>query len=141
MQFARNVQANWHEGYCFIMTMPHHIQPEQPRREFKNYSGNFLHIRLTARTSPLATSVWSAKNSPCYQGLADDEEVESEVRKWLRQRSNNFCATGFDALAKRWGKCINVGGGHAEKYFFFQFRISRLLSYISICDLFTDFPP
>jgi hypothetical protein len=33
------------------------IQPEQPRREFKNYSGNFLNIRLIARTWPLVTSI------------------------------------------------------------------------------------
>jgi hypothetical protein len=28
------------------------------------------------------------------------EEVETEVRKWLRQQSNDFCAAGFDALVK-----------------------------------------
>jgi hypothetical protein len=33
------------------------IQPEQPRREFKNCSGNFLNFRLTARTWPLVTSI------------------------------------------------------------------------------------
>jgi hypothetical protein len=43
------------------------------------------------------------------------EEVETEVRKWLRQQSKDFCAAGFDALAKRWDICINVGGGHVEK--------------------------
>jgi hypothetical protein len=32
--------------------MPDPIQPEQPRREFKNYSGNFLNIRLTAGLGP-----------------------------------------------------------------------------------------
>jgi hypothetical protein len=47
MQFTENVQANWQEGY-FIMKMPHPIQPKQPWREFKNDSGNFLNIRLTA---------------------------------------------------------------------------------------------
>jgi hypothetical protein len=49
MQFAENVKANWQEGYCFIMTMPDPIQPNQPRRESKNYSGNFLNIRLRAQ--------------------------------------------------------------------------------------------
>jgi hypothetical protein len=47
---TENIQANWQEGYCFILTMPDLIQPEQPRREFKNYSGNFLNIHLTAQT-------------------------------------------------------------------------------------------
>jgi hypothetical protein len=41
--------------------------------------------------------------------FSDDEEVETEARKWLRQQSKDFYATGFDALVKRWDKCINVG--------------------------------
>jgi hypothetical protein len=43
--------------------------------------------------------------------FADDEDVETEMRKWLRQRSKAFYAAGFDALVMRWDKCINVGGG------------------------------
>jgi hypothetical protein len=30
--------------------------------------------------------------------FADDEEVETEVRKWLRQQSKDFDVAGFDAL-------------------------------------------
>jgi hypothetical protein len=41
----------------------------------------------------------------CHLGgkcFADDEEIETEVRKWLRQQSKDFYAAGFDAaLAKR----------------------------------------
>jgi hypothetical protein len=47
--------------------------------------------------------------------FADDEEFEMEAQKWLRQQSKDFYAAGFDALVKRWDKCINVGGGHVEK--------------------------
>jgi hypothetical protein len=47
--------------------------------------------------------------------FADDEEVKTEERKWLRQQSKNFSAPGFDALVKRCDKCINVGGGYVEK--------------------------
>jgi hypothetical protein len=47
--------------------------------------------------------------------FADDEEVETEVRKWLRQQPKDFSSEGFDALVKRWDKCINVGGGYVEK--------------------------
>jgi hypothetical protein len=39
-------------------------------------------------------------------------------RRWgrlLRQQSKEFHAAGFDALVKRWNKCINVGGGYVEK--------------------------
>jgi hypothetical protein len=34
-----------------------------------------------------------------------------QVRKWLRQQSEDLSAAGFDALVK----CINVGGGCVEK--------------------------
>jgi hypothetical protein len=41
------------------------------------------------------------------------------VRKWLKQQSRDFYAAGFNTLVKQWDKCINVGGGHIEKYMFF----------------------
>jgi hypothetical protein len=41
--------------------------------------------------------------------------MPDEARKWLRQQSKDFYAAGFDALIKRWGKCINVGGGYVDK--------------------------
>jgi hypothetical protein len=47
--------------------------------------------------------------------FVDDEEIETEVQKWLRKQSKDFYAAGFDALVKRWDKCINVGGGYVEK--------------------------
>jgi hypothetical protein len=48
--------------------------------------------------------------------LADDEEVETEVRKWLRQHPKRlFYAASFEALIKRWDKCIDVSGGYVEK--------------------------
>jgi histone-lysine N-methyltransferase SETMAR len=47
--------------------------------------------------------------------FADDEEVETEVQKWLRQQSKDFCAAGFNALVKRWEKCRKVSGGYIEK--------------------------
>jgi hypothetical protein len=31
----------------------------------------------------------------------DDEEVETEMRKWLRQQSKDFYAAGFDAIMKQ----------------------------------------
>jgi hypothetical protein len=54
--------------------------------------------------------------------FADDEEVETEVRKWLRQQSKDFYAAGFDALVKRWDKCISVGGGCREINVFPRFE-------------------
>jgi hypothetical protein len=72
------------------------------------------------------------------QRFADDEEVETEVRKWLRRQSTccGFRRTG-NAMGQgyqcSWRICreINV---------FFQVRISHVLRFISICGLFTDTP-
>jgi hypothetical protein len=71
-----------------------------------------------------------------------DDEVETEARKWLRQESKDFYAAGFDALVKRWNKCIRVGGGYVEDYFFrFEYHAFFLrFTRIFICDLFTDSP-
>jgi hypothetical protein len=48
VQFVENDQANSQEEYCFIMAISDPIQSEQPRKEFENYSGNFLNVVLTA---------------------------------------------------------------------------------------------
>jgi hypothetical protein len=40
----------------------------------------------------------------------NDEEVERQLKKWLRQQSKDFCDAGFDALVKRLDKFINVAG-------------------------------
>jgi hypothetical protein len=32
--------------------------------------------------------------------FTDDEKVEMEVQKWLRQQSNDYYAAGFKALVK-----------------------------------------
>jgi hypothetical protein len=47
--------------------------------------------------------------------FAGGEEVETEVRKWLRQQSKDFYAASFDAQVKRRDKCINVGGRYVKK--------------------------
>jgi hypothetical protein len=56
--------------------------------------------------------------------FADDEEVETEVRKWMKQQSKYLHAAGFDARVKRWDKCANVSGGYVEK------QISHVLRFI-----------
>jgi hypothetical protein len=45
----------------------------------------------------------------------DEEDVETEVREWLRQQSKEFYAAGFDTLVKRLDKCINVSEAYVEK--------------------------
>jgi hypothetical protein len=58
---------------------------------------------------------WVEKFSEGRSKVAYDAR---QVRKWLRQQSKDFYVAGFDALVKRWGKCINVGRGYVEKYIF-----------------------
>jgi hypothetical protein len=41
--------------------------------------------------------------------------ILDQVLKWLRQRSKDFYAAGFDALVKRWDEFISVSGGYVEK--------------------------
>jgi hypothetical protein len=58
---------------------------------------------------------WVEKFSQGPLKVADDEEVEMEVWKWLRQHSKDFHAVGFDALVKQWDKYISVGVRYVEK--------------------------
>jgi steroid 5-alpha reductase family enzyme len=44
-----------------------------------------------------------------------------DVLKWLRQQSKDSYAAGFDALVKRWDKCIDVGGGYYMVHVLYQF--------------------
>jgi hypothetical protein len=41
--------------------------------------------------------------------------MPNQVRKWLRQQSEDFYAAGFDAQLKQWDKWMNVGGAYVEK--------------------------
>jgi hypothetical protein len=65
------------------------------------------------------------ENVPVYSGkcstrklgskrLADDQEDETEMGKWLGHQPKDLYAKGFDAPVKRWHKRINVGG-YVEK--------------------------
>jgi hypothetical protein len=57
-------------------------------------------------------TTWS-RNS--LKDVRKSQTMANQVRKWLRQQSKDFYAAGFDALVKRWDKCISVGGGYVEK--------------------------
>jgi hypothetical protein len=72
--------------------------------------------------------------------FADDEEVETEVRKWLRQQSKHFYAAGFDALVKRGTSVSRLVEDMSRNKRFFLVRMSHVLRFMSICDLFTDSP-
>jgi hypothetical protein len=68
-------------------------------------------------------------------------KITVDVRPGRRSlRRKDFYAAGFDELIKRWEKCIGVGGGYVGEKCFFQVRISHILRFVSVCDLFTDYP-
>jgi hypothetical protein len=69
--------------------------------------------------------------------FADDEEVETEVQKWLRQQSKDFYAAGFDALVKRSESVSLLVEDMSRNNFFFEVRISYVLRFITVCDLVT----
>jgi hypothetical protein len=58
-----------------------------------------------------AVHIWVEKRGKRF---TNEEEVEMEVRKWLRQQSKHSYAAGFDAPGKPRDKCISVGGGYVE---------------------------
>jgi hypothetical protein len=51
----------------------------------------------------------------CLNDVRKSQMIPYQVPKWLRQQPKDFCAAGYDALVKRWNKCINVGVGYVEK--------------------------
>jgi hypothetical protein len=73
---------------------------------------------------------WGEKFSQGRSKVADDAQPGVEVAKTTVK---NFYAVGFDALAKRWDKCIDVGGGYVEKEtLFLHLNITCFMFYIHL---------
>jgi hypothetical protein len=72
--------------------------------------------------------------------FADEEEVETEVQKWLRQQSKAFCAARFDALVSNGTSVSKLVENISRNKCFSHVPLSHVLRVISICDLFTDCP-
>jgi hypothetical protein len=47
--------------------------------------------------------------------VQNSQMMPDQVQNWLRQQPKDFYAVGFDALVKRWDKCINAGEGYVKK--------------------------
>jgi hypothetical protein len=71
----------------------------------------------------------------CGRLLADDEEAEMEVRKWLRQHPKDFYA-----VVMRWDKTSvsMLVDDISRNKCFFQVQVSHVLRFRSICDVFSD---
>jgi hypothetical protein len=79
------------------------------------------------RVSHVKQFTYGSRNS--LKNVQKSQMMPEQVRKWLRQQSKDFCAAGFDALVKRWGKCIYVGGGYVEKYVYMFFPGSNIICF------------
>jgi histone-lysine N-methyltransferase SETMAR len=49
------------------------------------------------------------------KGFPDDDAVERAVRAWFQQQPKECYAAGFQGLARRWDKCLNLCGDDVEK--------------------------
>jgi hypothetical protein len=49
------------------------------------------------------------------QHFSTDDEVKQAVLGWFSRTDKSFYAEAFQALVKRWAKCINVAGEYIEK--------------------------
>ena len=49
------------------------------------------------------------------QHFSTDDEVKQAVLGWFSRTDKSFYAEAFQALVKRWGKCINAAGEYVEK--------------------------
>jgi hypothetical protein len=94
-----------HQRYYVLFLWEKRLSAKDIHKEmFRVYGGKCL--------SHKAVHNWVEKFSQGPTKFADNARP---VRKWLRQQSKDFYATGFDALLKQWDKCISVGGGYVEK--------------------------
>jgi hypothetical protein len=55
------------------------------------------------------------KNAVHGKKFEDDEEVISEVKRWLRQRRAEWYREGVQAVTSRWRKAINSEEHYVEK--------------------------
>jgi hypothetical protein len=99
-----------YRGVLLIMTMSDPQRDQATQERIQELQWEFLeHLPYSLSLAPSDFHLFGLLKkhlgSKCF---ADDEEVEMEVCKWLRQVS-------FDTLAKRWDKYINVGAGYVMK--------------------------
>jgi hypothetical protein len=67
------------------------------KENFPAYDGKYLSYKAVHNSVEKRGKIFS-----------DDEEIETELRKWLRQQSKYFYAAGFDGMVKQWDKNISM---------------------------------
>jgi hypothetical protein len=83
--------------------------------------------------SPNAVHNWVEKRGKRF---ADDEEFKTEVRKWLRQQSENFYATSFDAQVKRWASVSMLLEDMPRNNFFPSSNITCFVFHINLLPIY-----
>jgi hypothetical protein len=79
---------------------------------------------------------WAEK---CGKYFANDEDIETEVRIWLRQQSQRLTCCLFRYTDKTMRQVYRCWWRIMSKNkCFLHVRISHVLRFVSICDLFTD---
>jgi hypothetical protein len=83
----------------------------------KELSANNIHKEMFLVYGWKYLSVkWFATGSRnSLKDVRKSQMTSDQMRKWLRQQSNDLYAAGFDVLVKRWDKCVSVGGGYVRK--------------------------
>jgi hypothetical protein len=81
----------------------------------KDIHGEVFPVNSGKCLSRKALHNWAKKFPQRRSKVADDARSGRPIWNWLRQQSKAFFAAGFEALIKRWDKCINVGGEYVEK--------------------------
>jgi hypothetical protein len=100
MKFTENVQVNWQERYCSIKTMPDAVQPKQSIQE-RIQELQWELVEHLPYSSDLVLSdfhLFGILKSHLGVRYFTDEEVQTEVQKWLRQQPKDLHAAGFDTL-------------------------------------------
>jgi hypothetical protein len=74
-------------------------------------------IKNTAVSQKILSTIFLVlyKDAICGKKSDDDEEVISEVKRWLRQRPAEWYCEGIQALISRWRKVIDSEGDYVEK--------------------------
>jgi hypothetical protein len=114
MKFAENVEANSHEMILLYHdnAKPHTARTTQGRIQAVQWE-LLEYPPYRPDLAPNDFHLFGLLNNHLGdKRFADDEKAEKEVQMWLRQHSKDLYAAGFDALVKRWDKCINVDGGY-----------------------------
>jgi len=72
---------------------------------------NAAHVCVTL----CVTSSSPLKLHLLWERFPVDDAVERAVCAWFRQKPQEFYATGFQGLMKRWDKCLNLFGDYVGK--------------------------